>query len=92
MATSLPDSFPNPDSFIPPNGDSVLDELPGHDRSQETSGSKVISKREKKEDEEDSYAPVFMPIMPASRFSKSLHILSMFFVKQYDARPICSCC
>jgi hypothetical protein len=34
--------------------------------------------------------PEFIPIMPASRFSSSLHVRSMFFVKKYEARPICS--
>lgn len=29
--------------------------------------------------------PVFRPIIPASRFSSILHILSTFFVKAYDA-------
>jgi hypothetical protein len=34
-----------------------------------------------------SYFPVFIPIMPTSRFSRSRHVRSMFFVKKYEAKP-----
>lgn len=70
-ATSLPDSLPYPLSLIPPNGLSAADELPTPSKSAKFAYSCLRSKN----------SPVLIPIIPASRFSNNLHVLSTFFVK-----------
>ena len=76
-ATSLPDSLPYPDCLMPPNGLSLADWFPARRRHINITMSIVRD-----------FLPVFIPIMPASRFSNSLHVRSTFLVKKYEARPI----
>lgn len=75
IATSFPASLPYPDCLMPPNGDSAAEELPGVCQS-----CHVFSRF--------ADIPVFMPTMPASSLSSSLHVLLASLVKKYDAKPI----